>query len=392
MNKPKLSTPALLAVSLGGAIAVAVLALLLLSALRGGSQQEQGSGGADTPYPYSWAEQRDGSLSVTLAAAPEGFAWACDAGGDAESVTAERNKAGGFTVTPLREGSVPLTFTLAGELDAADRLAELELRLYIETQGKNLKASVTGDRLTLLHGMLRGGEELGCPYRVWNEENRLVVFLTDEAELPDWSVHIADRRVATPLWQEETAGGWRAAFLAGEAGETTIDLLSDARALHLTLGVTSDGETLLAATHKFSRLKDGAGAAAAELAAGSLAAPAGASEVEYGAMDFGTRGSAAAVSFTLDGWAWSLFASGSVELSQAFESDYDAASAVDIFLADNRVTVAESPEGLFVWWTDDAQRSVLLIGASVEAATEDESGLETALNVAEQAIQANRTA
>lgn len=391
MNKPKLSTPALLALSLGGAIAVAILVLLLLSALRGG-KQEQGSGGTDTPYPYSWAEQRGGSLSVTLAAAPEGYAWVCDAGGDAESVAVENNKAGGYTVSPLREGSVSLTFTLAGEADAADRLAELELRVYNETQQKNLKASVTGDRLTLLNGMIRGGEELGCPYRVWNEENRLVVFLTDEAELPDWSVRIGDRRVASPLWQEETEGGWRAAFLAGDAGETTIDFLSDARALRLTLGVTSDGETLFAAAHALTTLEGGAGAAAAELAAGSLKAPVGAAEVEYGAMDFGVRGSAAAVSFTLRGWDWSLFASASVDLPQAFESDYDAASAVDLFLADGRVTAAEASEGMFVWWTDDTQRSVLLIGAPGDAAAEDESMLDVALDTAEQVMQANRPA
>ena len=227
MKKTERSRPALLAVSLGGSILAVILALLLVNVIRGG-RQASGSGGEDTPYPYRWAEKRDGTLSVTLSAPPEGYAWSADFGADAETVAAEQTKPGAFILAPLRENPATVTFTLAHEDDAADRLAALELGVSVETRGNRLKVTAALDELTVLPGMLRGGDELGCPYRIWNEGPRLIVFLTDGAKDPDWAVHIADRRVAAASWQETADGGWRAAFLAGETGETTLTLLSGA--------------------------------------------------------------------------------------------------------------------------------------------------------------------
>ena len=163
---------------------MAVIAILTLVTVLRGKKPAKGSGGEDTPYPYSWAEKRSGVLSVALSAPPTGYAWRVDMGADAETVTAEQGKPGAFTVKPLRENPTALTFTLANAADADDQLAELDFGVYVVSQEQKLKATHSGDRFAVLPGMLRGGDELGCPYKLWNENGRLMVFLTDETESP----------------------------------------------------------------------------------------------------------------------------------------------------------------------------------------------------------------
>lgn len=388
MKKTERSRSALLAVSLGGSLLAVILALLLVNVIRGG-RQASGSGGEDTPYPYRWAEKRDGTLSVTLSAPPEGYAWSADFGADAETVAAEQTKPGAFILAPLRENPATVTFTLAHEDDAADRLAALELGVSVETRGNRLKVTAALDELTVLPGMLRGGDELGCPYRIWNEGPRLIVFLTDGAEDPDWAVHIADRRVAAASWQETADGGWRAAFLAGETGETTLTLLSGAQSLRLTLAVASDGEALSVDSHELTRLDGDAGRAAAELAAGTLNVPEGAADVAYDALPLGERGEAAAVRFTLDGWSWSIFAAEDGALYERFAGDYDAAGTIYVFVDERDVAIAPAAQGAYLWWTDDAGRCVVLRGVSdAEDAADEASDPAVLLDMARRVMDA----
>jgi len=395
MKESKLSKPVLLALCMGGTLLTVILVLVIITMARAG-KPATGGGGADTPYPYQWAEKRNGTLTLTLTAPPEGFAWTAEMGADAETVAAEQGKAGKFTLSPLRENPVAVTFALARETDADERLAELELDVDVVTRGEKLRATVSGDRLTLPEPMLRGGEELGCPYKIWNEGSRLIVFLADGAEEHDWSVYVGDKRAVEADWQEDASDGWRAAFRAGEPGESSITLLSAAKALRLTFGVTSDGESLRATSHELTRLEGGAGEAAAELAGGAPKPPEGAENVEYDAADFGQKGSAGGVTFTLNGWQWSLLVSPEADLAERFAGNYDAAGQFSYYLDDTEVNFAPAQKGAYLWWTDDAGRSLLLFGVSdAAAAATDATGDEapdydTIFAVAEKTIAAQK--
>ena len=395
MKESKLSKPVLLALCMGGTLLTVILVLVIITMARAG-KPATGGGGADTPYPYQWAEKRNGTLTLTLTAPPEGFAWTAEMGADAETVAAEQGKAGEFTLSPLRENPVAVIFVLANETDADERLAELELDVDVVTRGEKLRATVSGDRLTLPEPMLRGGEELGCPYKIWNEGSRLIVFLADGAEEHDWSVYVGDKRAVEADWQEESGDGWRAAFRAGELGESSITLLSAAKALRLTFGVTSDGESLRATSHELTRLEGGAGEAAAELAGGAPKPPEGAENVEYDAADFGQKGSAGGVTFTLNGWQWSLLVSTEADLAERFAGNYDAAGQFSYYLDDTEVNFAPAQKGAYLWWTDDAGRSLLLFGVSdaVAAATDatgDEApDYDTIFSVAKKTIAAQK--
>lgn len=324
--------------------------------------QGKGSGGEDTPYPYNWAEKRSVVLSVALSAPPTGYAWRVDMGADTETVTAEQGKPGAFTVKPLRENPAALTFVLANVEDADDQLAELDFGVYVVEQGQKLKAIHSGDRLTVLPGMLRGGDELDCPYKLWNENGRLMVFLTDETETPDWTVYIGNRNVATLGAEQGADGGWRVAFQSAGQGNTTIDLLSDVRSLRLSVSVSCDGESLSVTSHELTQLTDGAGAAA-EIAASGLKAPADAQNVAYDALSLGT-GTAAAVTFTTKGWSWSLFAADGADLSERFAGNYDEARVLYFPTDGTDVAIAPSPSGAYLWWSDAAGRGYLLAGLS----------------------------
>lgn len=389
MKKPKLGRSALLAVSLAGSLLTVIAVLALVTVLRA-EKPAKGGGGEDTPYPYSWEEKRSGTLSVALSAPPEGYAWRVDMGEDSESVTAEQTKPGAFTVSPLRENPAALTFTLAAAEDADDALAELEFGVYVETRGERLKATHSGDRLTVLPGMLRGGEELGCPYKLWSEGGSLIAFLADDAQEPDWDVRIGDRSVASPGAQERADGGWRVTFHPAGEGTTTLALLGGARSLRLSVAVACDGESLRVTSHELTRLADGALFAAAEMAAPGLKAPQGAQDVEYGALDLGTS-AAAAVSFTTEGWSWSLFAADDMDLSERFAGDYDDAGVLYFPIDEVEVAVASAPRGAYLWWTDDGGRAYLLVGLSDAEAAEqsaDEPDYDALLGMAQQVMTA----
>ena len=172
--------------------------------------------------------------------------------------------------------------------------------------------------------------------------------------------------------------------------------MSAEKALRLTLGVASDGEDLSVTSHELTKLEGGAGAAAAELAGGALKPPAGAENVEYDAADFGQKGAAGGVTFTMDGWQWSLLASSETDLAERFAGNYDAAGALSVYIAETEVTYAPAPKGAYLWWTDDAGRSVLLCGVSDAAAAatdmlDDEApDYDTIFGAAEKVIAAQK--
>ena len=174
-------------------VIVLLLAIVALLLLPGGERSARSfQGGEDTPYPYEWTEQEDGSILLSLSAqVPEGCVWQSIAQEENDLVQVKREAAEGnvFRLLPLRTGDALLRFTLADAQYTEDRCCTLMLTLEIRGEEEERSASVSGNRLILFDRALQGGEGFGCPYRLWfDEEERFSVGLSDSSQEPDWQL------------------------------------------------------------------------------------------------------------------------------------------------------------------------------------------------------------
>ena len=345
------------------AAAVAALAAVLAGALllRGG--ETRGAGGEGTPYPYEWVEKRDGTLAVRIGGgAPEGYVWETLASDAAAAGVAPTE--GGFTLRPLAEGRTSVESTLRAADWADDRLYRVTLLVDASRSGKKLLAAVLNDTSEALPGAMRGGEEFDCPYRVWREDDGSVsVFLTEDAETPDWRVAQSNGSAARGESFAQTDGGVELSLYAGDAGETEATLYSAARGLRLAVALSSDGEgELTALSHEMAAFEVPEGSAegyADFLAAvGEIPLPEGMTPTAWSAVSRGqymmgsvelTEGDAAYRYTVVPGAdaAW---------LGEGFNSE----DVTEIYLGDGTV-VYVCPDGdeAAAWW-DDGERAYLL--------------------------------
>lgn len=345
------------------AAAVAALAAVLAGALllRGG--RTRGAGGEGTPYPYEWVEKRDGTVVVRIGGdAPEGYVWetlASDA-----AVTEVASTEGGFTLTPLAEGRTSVESTLRAEDWADDRLHRVTLLVDASRSGRKLLAAVLNDASEALPGAMRGGEELGCPYRVWREDDGSVsVFLTEDAEAPDWRVARSDGAVARGETFTAADGGVELTFYAGDAGETEATLYSAARGLRLTVALSSDGEgELTALSHEMTAFEvpEGSAEGCADflVVAGEVTLPEGMTPTAWSAVSRG-RYMMGSVELTEGDEAYRYTVVPGADaawLGDGFNSD----DVTEIYLGDGAVVyVWADGDGAAAWW-DDGERAYLL--------------------------------
>lgn len=170
-----------------GLIVAAVVAALLLR----GSRGKPVTGGEDTPYPYTWAAGKNGSviLEVDRTAAP-GYLWLPAAAPRQMDISVMQDAQEGktqFTLTPLEAGRCVLQFRLQRPEDPDDCIYELSALSNTDFDGKRMTASLLSVSSRPLLGLVRGGEGTLCPYTLrQDEDGDVVVYLTDmEPELPE---------------------------------------------------------------------------------------------------------------------------------------------------------------------------------------------------------------
>ena len=106
-------------------------------------------------------------ILLPCAAVPEGYAWLVSDSDPAVAAAAEQSAPGApaFLLTPTGAGDCFFELDLAGTADREDVLCRLVMTVE-SAAGKTLSASVTGSRLELRDGVLRGGGDFGAPYRI----------------------------------------------------------------------------------------------------------------------------------------------------------------------------------------------------------------------------------
>lgn len=220
-------------------IIIATVAVTLLVRDRGGAEF---TGDTDAPYPYSWTEQDNGTVALTLetGSAANG-AWSLErADGGTVEIRAGKTQGGKTSVTikPTAGGREIMAFSLAG---GEERLAELSLSVMVESrENGKLAATVTDHRERVFQSVVRGGEETGHPFTVRGDGDGLTIFV----EEPDG---YTDDETA---WESESSNA-----MAAYASE--VDVSGDGITFRLEAGTSGTAEVrIFSAREKLSFVFD----------------------------------------------------------------------------------------------------------------------------------------
>ena len=200
-----------------GILAVVVIAVAVTLFLR--NRHTVITGGEDTPYPYTWTVNRDGSAALELdhSVSPD-YVWRLVSSSSGIQVLyggeGQENKTS-FTLKPTGEGRMMLDFVLQKRDDELDRAYELSFLAEAENVKGKLTASPVSVAGKPIQGVLRGGEGSEFPYTIrTDEEGDLVIAvrIPGSGEEPeeteetgdggisyDWDCTSADETVALPL-------------------------------------------------------------------------------------------------------------------------------------------------------------------------------------------------
>ena len=166
------------------AVLLVIIAVIVVIALIQAKNKPQTfTGGEDTAYPYSWTENKDGSLTFFLPKSQaEGYDWQTDSSVPDVVKVASYDKApenmNGYTVTPLSVGRTLFSFSLkntSAEAPEEDQVFALELILDVVKENEKLKASVFSGASRDLPGVITGGVTEGYPYQIALTADRKVL-------------------------------------------------------------------------------------------------------------------------------------------------------------------------------------------------------------------------
>ncbi len=349
--------------------ALLLIGLILFLSVRG-RRLERFSGGEDTPYPYAWTENRDGTVLVEpCGEIPAGFGWTVVEADAAVAVAPEQSEEGktSFLLTP--EGGEDCFFILAltGGEDGEEELGRLIMTLEISGT-RQRKAAVVGHRLELVENVLRGGESFGAPYRIWTGENGdLELRLTDAEGAEDWKLSVQTPSSLALSGFRTEAGRITAALYSPAPGEAAFVLYSASRGLSLEVSARADGDgTIRASSHEMRRHEDWSGReegyADAEVQAGALALPEEAEDIRYSSAVLGGGiGAASCVEFRYLGFEWTLYVTSSGGVSRQMEKKIPEEELSTLFLPAG-LLIAAFGEDSALAWCDTEERGYLLVG------------------------------
>ena len=348
------------------AAAVVLIALILLLSVRK-TRAERFTGGEDTPYPYAWTLSRDGSVLVEPSGdVPEGYGWTV-VEADASVAAVSEQEGPSFRLVPAGAGDSFFVLALAGREDAEDQICRLVMTVEV-TGGRKPKAAVTGHRLELVEGILRGGEDFGTPYRIWTAENgELELRLTDSEGAEDWKLLERTPSVLRLAALRSETGRVAAELYSPAAGEAAFVLYSPSRGLSLEVSCRADEErNIRAAGHEMFRHENWAGRedgyADADVLAGTVAAPEGAENVQYGTEDLGAGiGMASSMKFTYLGYDWTLYLTASGPLTDRMEKESAGEEPESFFIPAGLLAAVLGRESVLAW-CDTEERNCLLEG------------------------------
>ena len=353
-------------------ILAAVLLIALILFLTGRKPRtERFTGGEDTAWPYAWTQSKDGTVQVEpLGELPAGYGWTVAEADSAVIAVSQQDQAGrpAFLLTPVGAGDSFFILALAGLEDGEDQLCRLVMTAEV-SGGKKLKAAVTGHRLEVTEGVLRGGEDFGAPYRVWTgEDGTLEVRLTDTGLADDWKLRVRTGSTLGLARMQNAAGAVAAELYSPAAGDAAFVLYSAARGLSLEVSGQADSEgNIRAEDHEMRLHADWTdredGFADADVLSGGMAAPEGAEDVEYGVGNLGGGiGLVSRMDFRYLGFDWTLYRAASGGVTESLEREFPAEELSSFFLPAG-LLVAVFGEDSVLAWCDTEEGGYLLEGA-----------------------------
>lgn len=171
--------PLMIALAALLAIIAVTAAVTLLMRDRGGKRFNVD----DVPYPYSWAEQANGSVTLTLETgdAANGVWSLGSTDGGTLDIRVGKTQGGKTSVTlkPETEGREMMVFSLAS---GEERLAELSLTVMVGRESgedSGLSAAITAHRERAFQGTVHGGEDTGHPFTVRGSDDGLTIFVEE---------------------------------------------------------------------------------------------------------------------------------------------------------------------------------------------------------------------
>lgn len=179
--KKALENKKALLIALAAAFGIILVAVAVTLIIRGRSASRFSVD--DVPYPYSWVEKKDGSITMTLETGKaQNSAWSLEST-DGAAAEIDVGKAGGgktsVKIIPVEEGRNLATFVLtSGE----ERLAELSVTVSVENVDELLITHIVSNRERALQGEVHGGEETGHPFTVRADDEGLTIFV-EESEV-----------------------------------------------------------------------------------------------------------------------------------------------------------------------------------------------------------------
>ena len=270
------------AIAFGVVIIVAVVAALVIQ----GSRGDTFTGGEDTPYPYTWTMNKDGSvrLEVSRTASPQ-YLWniseestgvavlSGESANEAEesfnipvlSVEPDLKQSGekaSILLTPTMTGRAVLLLDLRHKDDTQDQIYEMTILTEVLEENGKLYANLISITGTEQQGVTHGGQETAFPYTVsLNESGDLLITVTarDSEEEPgsvseteaSWECVSDNEETAYVLGVLYGADDVTAYVRAGTgAGRCTVRMYAENVGVEITLDceVREDG-TILVLSH-----------------------------------------------------------------------------------------------------------------------------------------------
>ena len=249
MEAQKSKKPLFITLAALAGILIAAVAVALIARGRGGARY---TGATDAPYPYSWTEQSNGAITMTLeTGGAANSAWSLEsADGSAAAVRVGSTQSGktNVTVKPDAGGRMFLLFSLTSD---GDRLAELSLTVMVESGENNkLAATVTDHRERVFQSVVRGGEETGHPFAVRGDGSGLTIFVEEPEGYTDdgmaWESESTNSMAASVSDIDVSGEGVTFRLEAGTSGNAEVRVYSARENISYVFDVAvAGGEMLL---------------------------------------------------------------------------------------------------------------------------------------------------
>lgn len=233
-------------VFLAAVLILAALAALLIGYFRGQSH----TGGENLAYPYTWRAGRNGVVTLELdhATVPDDI-WqyeetsgVLDVTGGKQTKTVTR-----FTLTPTATGRALSVFRLTE--NGSD---VYELSVLTETQSVDgaMQTEIVSATGRPMQAELTGSDESGLSYRIYYENDRLIIAVTTavNSEGAFWTCASSDEKIASSVGVI-SSGRTSRAYVSpgGTEGSCTLTMKNESTGAALTVECQTDTDGVLTA-------------------------------------------------------------------------------------------------------------------------------------------------